>query len=82
MAQLTPDQAVPWAEAAARILRAKAADLEHVVAVHHRVADEVGQDVSFEVNLAADIALVASILAEHIGQHDERVKRTEGTGVA
>jgi hypothetical protein len=60
---------------AVRILRAKVGELEHIVRIHYEVAERTHQDVTFEVNLAADIALVADILAQFIewaGEWSER----------
>jgi hypothetical protein len=51
--KLSPERAV-------RLLRAKAAELEH------RVKLAVGDGLTDNVYLIADIALVASLLADHI----------------
>src|SRR5262245_16578467 len=57
--KLTPERAV-------RLLRAKAGELEHIVKVHYEVAQKADRDVAYEVNLTADIALIASLLADDI----------------
>jgi hypothetical protein len=61
-------------ERAVRLLRAKAAELEHIYQVHYELAKQLDQDTTMEVQLTADIALIASLLADLIERQEARWK--------